>query len=128
MFIVAAPLRRMGSKISGTVLGQSAYQLTQVNEDKDVWLARTMEHTVVGKIKDEGGNSRSVHDSQWDGIHGIFTNGEFSAKEIINRYRHLLSIEDSCRISEHELKMRPMYHYSPRRIQKENSSAIKDDR
>ncbi len=36
--------------------------------------------------------------------------------EIITRYRGLWSIKESFRISKHDLKMRPIYHWTPERI------------
>lgn len=56
-------------------------------------------------------------DALWDGLHGVITNaGELSAIEIVSRYRGLWQIEESFRISKHDLKMRPVYHWSPERI------------
>lgn len=55
-------------------------------------------------------------DSQWDGLHGLFTNSCFPPEEILRRYKHLLSIEDSFRISKSDLRMRPIFHFAPRRV------------
>lgn len=53
----------------------------------------------------------------WDGIHGIITN-DFDAKaeELLSQYKRLWVIEESFRINKHSLSMRPIYHYTPRRI------------
>jgi transposase len=58
-------------------------------------------------------------DSRWDGLHGVITNlsrEESSEAIILDRYRGLWQIEESFRINKHSLKMRPIYHWSPRRI------------
>jgi transposase len=56
-------------------------------------------------------------DALWDGMHGVLTNAnDLSVTEIISRYRGLWSIEESFRISKHDLKMRPIYHWTPERI------------
>lgn len=56
-------------------------------------------------------------DGEWDGIHGIITNmKDASAALLLERYRGLWQIEESFRINKHTLKMRPIYHWSSRRI------------
>ena len=55
--------------------------------------------------------------SQWDGLHGIITNDhEESASKLLDCYRGLWQIEESFRVQKHDLKMRPIYHWTPRRI------------
>jgi transposase len=57
-------------------------------------------------------------DQQWDGLHGIITNmREASAQSLLERYRGLWQIEEAFRVNKHSLKMRPIYHWTPRRIQ-----------
>jgi transposase len=53
---------------------------------------------------------------QWDGLHGVLTNLELPANQIVERYKHLWIIEESFRINKHNLKMRPIYHHSANRI------------
>lgn len=61
--------------------------------------------------------SKIEKDALWDGMHGVLTNAnDLSITEIISRYRGLWSIEESFRISKHDLKMRPIYHWTPERI------------
>lgn len=55
-------------------------------------------------------------ESRWDGLHGVLTNSDLSIEEIVFRYRNLWVIEESFRINKHNLKMRPIYHFSPRRV------------
>jgi transposase len=55
-------------------------------------------------------------DAKWDGIHGLFTNTDLSALEAIKRYKNLVRIEDSFRLSKSFIKMRPIYHYKSSRI------------
>lgn len=58
-------------------------------------------------------------DARWDGLHAVITNlpkSESSVSAILDRYRGLWQIEESFRINKHSLKMRPIYHWSPRRI------------
>lgn len=53
----------------------------------------------------------------WDGFHGIATNvqGE-RGKALLKRYRELWRIEEAFRVNKHTLKMRPIYHWKPRRV------------
>ncbi len=55
-------------------------------------------------------------DAQWDGLHGILTNTELGAKEVVERYKKLWVIEEAFRINKHHMEMRPIYHYTPKRI------------
>ena len=56
-------------------------------------------------------------DAHWDGLHGVITNiREDHPAKILERYRGLWQIEEAFRVNKHSLKMRPIYHWSPRRI------------
>ena len=56
-------------------------------------------------------------DSQWDGLYGVLTNQtEQHAKEIMERYRGLWQIEEAFRVNKHSLKMRPIFHWTPKRV------------
>jgi len=55
---------------------------------------------------------------QWDGLHGVITNVQtMPAKEAFEQYRGLWQIEESFRLTKHDLRVRPIYHWTPRRIQ-----------
>lgn len=56
-------------------------------------------------------------EARWDGFHGIVTNvrGE-RAEALLGRYRELWRIEEAFRVNKHTLKMRPIYHWLPRRV------------
>jgi transposase len=54
---------------------------------------------------------------KWDGLHGVVTNvPDIGAQEALDRYRGLWQIEESFRITKHDLKVRPIFHWTPRRI------------
>jgi transposase len=55
-------------------------------------------------------------DELWDGMHGIFTNSDRDPNELLSRYSELWQIEETFRITKHDLKVRPIYHYKPSRI------------
>jgi len=73
-------------------------------------------------LKIKGGDAtideeRIELDQRWDGLHGVITNlKDESAINIISRYRCLWQIEEAFRVNKHDLKMRPIYHWTPRRV------------
>ncbi len=52
---------------------------------------------------------------RWDGLHGVITN--LPATTILSQYRGLWQVEDTFRVSKHDLKVRPIYHWTPKRIE-----------
>ncbi len=56
-------------------------------------------------------------DAVWDGLKGILTNNrKLSDNELISQYGNLWQVEESFRITKHDLKIRPIYHWLPRRV------------
>lgn len=57
-------------------------------------------------------------DAMWDGLHGVITNDKnMDVVSILTRYARLWVIEESFRINKHNLQMRPIFHYTPKRIE-----------
>ena len=57
-------------------------------------------------------------DAMWDGIHGVITNHQdLDPESVLKKYRNLWQIEEAFRVNKHDLKMRPIYHWTPRRIE-----------
>jgi transposase len=71
------------------------------------------------------GNSRMVVDPQkveekekWDGFFGFYTNNQsMSNKQIVLTYQMLWQIENSFRVLKSTLDLRPVYHWTEKRIQ-----------
>jgi transposase len=65
-----------------------------------------------------GINEAKIEESaRWDGLLGVITNITDSSPEtLLMHYRGLWQIEESFRINKHDLKMRPIYHWSPHRV------------
>ena len=54
---------------------------------------------------------------RWDGLRGVVTNTRgMSIAEIWERYRGLWQVERGFRVSKHDLKVRPIHHWTPRRV------------
>lgn len=64
-------------------------------------------------------NQGKVEQAQcWDGLHGVITNlpDDERAKAILGYYQGLWQVEESFRITKHDLKVRPIYHWTPSRV------------
>jgi len=56
-------------------------------------------------------------DEAWDGLKGIITNNTvLTNEELIHQYTNLWQVEESFRITKHDLKIRPIYHWKPSRV------------
>ena len=56
-------------------------------------------------------------DQKWDGLHGVITNAEATdVAEILNHYRGLWQIEETFRLAKSDLKIRPIFHWTPDRV------------
>jgi len=56
-------------------------------------------------------------DEKWDGFKGYITNTSLAAKEVYEQYNGLWVIERAYRVTKGTLEMRPMFHFTPRRIE-----------
>jgi hypothetical protein len=58
-----------------------------------------------------------IDDAKWDGLKGYLTNTNLSAQEVYQQYRELWVIERAYRVTKGTLEMRPIFHFTPRRIE-----------
>ena len=56
-------------------------------------------------------------DARWDGLKGYITNSTLTNVEVLENYNQLWQIEKAFRVSKTDLKVRPVYHRLPKRIQ-----------
>lgn len=56
-------------------------------------------------------------DSLWDGLKGYITNTQLPIEEVISQYHGLWVVERAFRISKGTLEMRPMFHFTEKRIE-----------
>lgn len=63
-------------------------------------------------------NEEKIKEAEcWDGLHGIVSNiKDATAKELLSHYKGLWQVEETFRISKHDMKMRPIFHWTERRI------------
>ncbi len=57
-----------------------------------------------------------AQDEKWDGLKGYITNATLECKEIIAAYNNLFNVERSFRISKSKLEIRPIFHFTEKRI------------
>ena len=56
-------------------------------------------------------------DVQWDGWKGYITNTDMSANEVVRQYHELWVVERAFRITKGNLEVRPVFHFTARRIE-----------
>lgn len=56
-------------------------------------------------------------DARWDGLKGYITNTDLAPAEVIRQYQGLWVVERAFRIGKSNLEMRPMFHFTPKRIE-----------
>lgn len=56
-------------------------------------------------------------DARWDGLKGYKTNTNLPIQTIVDQYHGLWVVERAFRISKGNLEMRPMFHFTEKRIQ-----------
>ncbi len=72
-----------------------------------------LSENVTVKISED----RIRNDQKWDGLKGYITNTHLPADEVCKQYNELWVIERAYRITKGTLEMRPMFHFTPKRIE-----------
>lgn len=72
---------------------------------------------LIGKINVEIDYEKFDNDKKWDGLKGYVTNTTLKPKEIVENYKNLWQIEKAFKISKTDLRIRPIFHHLPRRIE-----------
>ena len=63
-------------------------------------------------------NKQSIkEDEKWDGWKGYITNTDLPARDVYLQYNGLYAIENAFRVTKGTLDIRPMFHFTPRRIE-----------
>ena len=72
---------------------------------------------ISDNVKVSINEQKIIEDSQWDGLKGYITNTTLSAEDVYKQYRDLWFIERAYRVTKGTLEMRPMFHFTPKRIE-----------
>ena len=72
---------------------------------------------LTGKARLEVDETKIKEAARWDGLKGVATNTpDMGHSELFARYRELWRVEESFRITKHDLKVRPVFHWKPDRV------------
>ncbi len=72
---------------------------------------------LTGKARLEVDETKIKEAARWDGLKGVVTNTpDMGHSELFARYRELWRVEESFRITKHDLKVRPVFHWKPDRV------------
>ena len=75
--------------------------------------------TVDGEVQVRLNEEKLAYEALWDGLHGVMTNikeKKMNVDEILSQYHGLWQVEESFRIQKHDLRVRPVFHWSAKRI------------
>lgn len=75
----------------------------------------SLEGEIIVKVDED----KLLKEALWDGLHGVFTNlkaTDIRAEEVLSQYHGLWQVEESFRIQKHDLRIRPVFHWSAKRI------------
>ncbi|GAB6010455.1 IS1634 family transposase [Dysgonomonas reticulitermitis] len=75
--------------------------------------------TMDGEVQVSVNQEKLEREALWDGLHGVFTNinkKEMDAGAILSQYHGLWQVEESFRITKHDLRVRPVFHWSADRV------------
>ena len=61
--------------------------------------------------------AQTKEDEKWDGLKGYITNTDLSANNVYEQYSELWQVERAFRVTKGVLELRPMFHFTKKRIQ-----------
>lgn len=60
---------------------------------------------------------RIQEDAKWDGLKGYLTNTDIPTADVVTAYHNLWNVEKAFRIAKSKIEIRPMFHFTRRRIE-----------
>lgn len=70
-----------------------------------------------GNIKVTIDYGKTAEDARWDGLKGYLTNTDISVSDVYEAYHNLWHVERAFRIAKSKIEIRPMFHFTRRRIE-----------
>ena len=70
-----------------------------------------------GDVKVSINYEKLEEDARWDGLKGYVTNTIIPSEEVYAAYHNLWNVERAFRISKSKIEIRPMFHFTRRRIE-----------
>lgn len=72
---------------------------------------------ISDNVKVSINQEKIVEDEKWDGLKGYITNTFLPAEQVYKQYNGLWVIERAFRVTKGTLEIRPMFHFTPKRIE-----------
>lgn len=73
--------------------------------------------TMEGDVKVAIDYDKLEADARWDGLKGYLTNTDIPASQVYAAYHNLWHVERAFRISKSKIEIRPMFHFTRKRIE-----------
>lgn len=73
--------------------------------------------TIHGDVKVEIDYTKLQEDAAWDGLKGYLTNTTIPTEQVYEAYHNLWNVERSFRIAKSKIEIRPMFHFTKKRIE-----------
>lgn len=73
--------------------------------------------TMEGDVKVSIDYDKLETDAKWDGLKGYLTNTDIPASQVYDAYHNLWHVEQAFCISKSKIEIRPMFHFTRRRIE-----------
>ena len=73
--------------------------------------------SMEGEVKVSIDYDKLESESKWDGLKGYLTNTDIPASQVYDAYHNLWHVERAFRISKSKIEIRPMFHFTRRRIE-----------
>ena len=70
-----------------------------------------------GEVKVAINYDRIADDSKWDGLKGYLTNTDIPIQDVYTAYHNLWHVERAFRIAKSKIEIRPMFHFTRKRIE-----------
>lgn len=119
------------------IVSYSEQRAAKDRHNRDKGIQRLRKAYSSGKIKKQNVNQRGYNkflviendvmvsideekitaDAQWDGLKSYITNTDLPPNEVIEQYHGLWVVERAFRITKGTLETRPIFHFTPRRIE-----------
>ena len=73
--------------------------------------------SMQGDVKVAINYEKIEEDARWDGLKGYLTNTKIPSEEVYAAYHNLWNVERAFRISKSKIEIRPVFHFTRRRIE-----------
>ena len=101
----------------GVIRLQTAYKSGRITKENINKRGYNKFLVLSDDVRVEINQDKINEDSKWDGLKGYITNTHLPAKAVCEQYNELWIIERAYRVTKGTLEMRPMFHFTAKRIE-----------